>query len=101
MCQTEFEQKQEMKLDLNTLPNELNKCNINNMITIALFIARQINNKASNPFNTSKIEQLFIEEKLNGNVISKIDQKEFVNKAKMYDVPATRGVNYYVILGNI
>ncbi len=51
-----------------------------------------------NPLDTSKIEQLSSKEKLIGNAISKIDQKEFVNEEKIYDVPAPKASKLFRII---
>ncbi len=37
------------------------------------------------------MQQFFINEKIKRNAIAKIDLKEFANKAKIDDIPATEG----------
>ncbi len=85
--ENEFNDEQ---INLDELPKRLVQCSINDMVIISLFVAKQINDNALNPFNTSKIKHLFMEEKLNGNIISNINQKEFINKAKKYGLPAPK-----------
>ena len=72
------------------LPNTLTKCNKYNIFYVATIICNDINKTKPNSINIDNVEKLIINENMNGSVITTLSAKDFMIKAKSFDIKAPK-----------
>ncbi len=74
------------------LPNTLIQCTNQNILTISHIITHELNKNAKKTIDIEHVTHLFTEQKLDGNALSNMKPKEFMDKySKKYKIASAKG----------
>ena len=74
-----------------SIPSTLTECTTNDIITVSDVVISKMNKNTKKPTNIDIVQCFLIEHKLNGQMLSNMKEKEFMDKARAYSIPVAKG----------